>query len=239
MKDKNMNNALKWVFLVMALIFWTSFICIVLFLIAYFNVWTLIADILCFILFIAFWRLARLKYLGYSLKYYFSNKKYNQEIIKSLAKFEGAPQTFIDKFKNTTKRRYRYAGYLFSRDCLDAIYKDKKAKETILDLYTKLYNCILSRGGFIEFFKQIENLNMDSWEIHNYMLNDLISNELDYLLDEIYCLTDYTVYDNGLSTEFTKRNKQMIEELNEIYSPLLFNFKQEIEQVLKKLNNNN
>lgn len=225
----------KVIFLALSLMFFSLSFIFFAMVIAVFNLWGLITAILCFIGYLVFWRLARLKYKGYQLKYYFCNKKYNQEIVDVLAKFEGAPQSFIEELRHDTKRRYRYAGYLFSRDSVDRIYKDKEAKNIISKLYTKLYEAIKSKGGFVEFFKEIENLDLDSWEINHYLSTSLISDEFDYLLAKVYILTDYTIYDNGLSEEFTKRNNKMIEDLNEIYSPLLFNFKDELENVLNKL----
>lgn len=237
MKKADKNNVMKNIFLTLTVMCWIGFACIAILMIELFNVWLVVLEVVLFTLFIICWWLARLKYLGYQLKYYFSNKKYNQEIVNVIKKFEGAPQEFIDKLKRDTKRTYRYAGYLFSRDTLDKIYKDKKSKQIITDLYTKLYNSILSKGGFIEFFEQIESLNIDSWELNEYICNKLISDELDYLLTQVYWLTDYTIYDNKISEDFTKRNNKMIEDINNIYSPLLFNFKNEVEDVLEKLKN--
>ena len=238
MKKWRINDVLKTLFAVLAVASFAVAICSVVFCVINLSIWLILTSALCFVLSVCLYWLAVLKHRGFQLKYYFSNKRYNEEIEKSLIKFKGAHQTFIDEFKHRTKIRYRYAGYLFSRDLNDQIYKDKKSKEIIFSIYEKLHNSILSKGGFIEFFKELESLNFESnWLVYNYMINDLISNELEYLITAVFNLTEFTVYDNELSKEFTERNNQTIEDINEIYSPILFNFKNEIEDVLKKLKN--
>lgn len=236
MKKTSKDLLIKWVFLILSIIGLISASCLSMIMLVYFRIWLLVVTILCIVAFIVFYKLARLKYKGYSLKYYFSNKRYEKEIAESLTKFIGAPEWFISEFKRETKRRYRFDGHLFSRDTNDIIYKDKKAKAIILELYQKLYNSILSKQGFIEFFNEAESMNFESsWMMHNYMTNDLISNELDYLINQVYLKTDYNIYDNGLSKTFTEKNNQIIKDLNEVYSPLLFNFKDEIEAIINLL----
>jgi len=236
MKKICKDTLIKWIFIILSLTGLISATCLIMVMLIYFRFWLLILTIFSVVICVVFYYLARLKYRGYKLKYFFSNKKYNEEIEESLTKFKGAPEWFISEFKYETKRRYRYAGYLFSRDTNDLIYKDKTSKDTILSLYQKLYQSIVSKQGFIEFFDEIEKMNFESsWFIHNYMINDLISNELEYLLDNVYNKTNYTIFDNGLSSTFTERNNQIIKEINEVYSPLLFNFKDEIETILMKL----
>ena len=168
----NINNLIKWIFLTLSILCFLGAVLTILMIVDYFRFWLLIMSYILLFGFYIFYSLARLKYKGIKLKYYFSNKKFEEKLKPSLEKFAGAPESFIQDLIYDSKRIYRHSGNLFSRDINEMVYKDKNAKNKIQDLYQKLYDCIISTGGFVEFFKKIDTFHLSKYYIRSKKYQD-------------------------------------------------------------------
>ena len=165
---------------------------------------------------------------GYNLKlrYVLPNKKYKTLIQESIAKFDGAPDDFIQKYIKSRKDIFRKYGVIENQEDTTWIYRVENGVKKATTLFNTLYDSVKSKGGFYEFCKKIYN-HPDfegTWEIYSFTTIDIISTELKYLLKETYFLIDYCVEDNHLSNSYTRVLQEKIQKLNKIYSPLLFNF---------------
>ncbi len=199
-----------------------------------------VLSIVSLLLFAFFFFMLMLENKYYKLKYFFLGKNFNNQIEESLSKFKNIDEEFKKKFVKTCKPVYRRTGKIFYDDAENNysawIFKDKKNIDRLELLYVALLSCIKNKKGFVGFCKRLERTKFSSsWEIFSYFDNDLCSNELRYLLGEVYALCEFNVADNGLSESFTKQNNQNIKILDDIYSPILFGFRKEITAIVKKI----
>ena len=184
---------------------------------------------------------------GYNIKlrYLLPSKRYKSIINESLQKFEGAPDNFIKKYVKIKKSLYRKTGSINENIDNTWVYREKDGLTKAHTLYHTLNDAIKSKGGFYEFCDKITNSEVfeSAWDVHSYAYIDIISTELRYLLMEVFYLNEFCVADNGLSDSYTRVNQERIQKLNKIYTPLLFNFKDEIKSLCdtldKKLKDSN
>lgn len=198
---------------------------------------------LCLFLCLFFMFMLLIENRYYKLKYYFLGKNFKKQVEESLSKFKNADEEFKKEFVKSRKPIYRSTGKIFyENDGLNLsawLFKDDKNVKNFQNAYSALYNNITNKKGFVGFCKKIEGASFNSgWEVHSFFENDLTSNELRYLLNQVYILCDFCVSDNGLSENFTKQNNKNIKELDDVYSPILFGFKKEIGETLKKISGN-
>lgn len=176
---------------------------------------------------------------GYRLKlrYLIPTKRYKTMIAESIAKYEGAPEDFIAKYIKTRKALYRRTGSIDDDIDNTWVYREKDGLTKAHTLYHTLLDSIKSKGGFYEFCDKITDSTVfeSAWDVHSYAYIDIISTELRYLLMEVFYLNEFTVADNGLSASYTRVNQEKIQKLNKIYTPLLYNFEDEIQSLCDTL----
>ena len=174
----------------------------------------------------------------YKLRYLFLGKNFNKQVSESLKKFNISDPNFIKTFIKTRKKTYRQTGKIYNFKHQTNLSRDNNLAKQSLELYRLLLESIKSKGGFVEFCNKLTLKEFESnWFVCNLITTNLISDDLCFILLETFILTDFYVSDNGLSEEYTKRNNQNIEVLNKLFSPALMNFEEEINQVIKKLEN--
>lgn len=235
MFDKK-DKILAWTFLILTLIVMTAAIIFFLATVLEFNWIWLICFIVSASVFAGLYCLSMYKAKGYKLKYLILGKNYKANLDDSLQKFKGGPEEFISQFKKERKTVYRKTGKIFFDHNTDSLYKNATATEKIPKLYGLLYKSVLSGGGFVEFINSININDFESgWECNEYLTSDLISAELRYLINEVYRMTDFSLVDNGYSEQYSKRLQETIKKLNEEYSPMLFNFNDELKILVERL----
>lgn len=243
MLDKNKINRI--ICGVLAIFFMVPSMCAWLFLLDGFNIWAIIVEIVSVIIFVISIFLLNIYSKHFNPKYYFLGKRFKKMINSSLEKYGDMPKWFVEKFINLHKNTYRRTGEIFEKQNFNWIYKNSKSLDIILESYEKLLNSINSKGGFVEFINSIENMTESdadeyygsNYTICRFMCNDLISNEFRYLIDEVYSITNFRLFDNKIYADFTNQNNEIIKKLNEVYSPALFRFKDELEKALEIVKN--
>lgn len=149
------------------------------------------------------------------------------------------PDWFKENYESSKRRIYKQTGKIYANPECGWIYRNKNSKNLVLRGYKTLLKSVKSRGGFYEFCKDLEDITDgddiygNTYELQACMCNDLISSELRYLISEVYYVSYFRVYDNRMSADYTNLNNEIIRKLNEVYSPALFHFEEELENVIK------
>lgn len=240
------NKVMAIVFGSLAIFFMIPSLCAWLFLLDGWNILAFLVEIFSVFIFAFSCFMLHIYSRGFSPKYYFLGRSFKKQVNASLEKFGDMPKYFVDNFVSTRKNIYKRTGKIFEQTDHSWIYKNERSKDIIVECYTKLLASIDSKGGFVEFINGIQNLTNGvndeyfegNYEIMSFMCNDLISNELIYLIKEVYNISNFRLYDNKIYADFTNSNNEVIKRLNEDYSPCLFRFREEIENALKTIEKN-
>ena len=233
------------VFGVLAIFFMIPSLCAWLFVLDGYIVVPLVVEFVSLFIFISSFFLCQIYSKGYKFKYYFLGKRFKSKVRTSLEKYGDMPEWFTKHFISTHKETYQKTGELFEKQNYNWIYQNIRSRDIILETYEKLLHSINTKGGFVEFINSIENMTESdaegyygsNYEICLFMCNDLISNEFRYLINEVYSVTNFRLFDNKIYADFTNQNNEIIKRLNEVYSPALFEFKSELENALDIVKN--
>lgn len=180
--------------------------------------------------------LAVLRSKGYKLKYYFSRKKFKFLVAKALVNFNLKNYKFAQVFIKTRKPIYYSTGKLFYEETsFGDEYRDPAIKQKIILLYSVLLKSIKEGTGFDGFIDDFKNMDFESdWQAYTYMCNESLSKELQYIISEVYMLTDFCFSPEN-TQEVIVNNEKTKAVLAQIFNPILFNFEQELESVLERL----
>lgn len=201
-----------------------------------FSVGDFLAAIIGTIVMVVFGFLTWSSSRGYKIKHIFAKKKFNKQIVEALIKFNLPNAKFAQVFKKSRKPIFYQTGNIFLKETFfGEVYRNKKIKNKVLILYSELLKNIKNGEGFVGFIKDVEKMNFDSgWQINYFMCNDSISKELQYIICEVFLMTDFCLTCNQFDLERKEKIDSDINVLNNIFSPILFNFESELECVLKR-----
>lgn len=173
---------------------------------------------------------------GYKLKYVLARKRFKLLVAKSLVKFNLKNVKFAKVFTKTRKPLFYSTGKLYyDENYFGEEYRDPKIKTKIILLYSTLLNNIKEGGGFYGFFDDLQTMDFDStWQAYMYMCNESLSKELQYIISEVYMLTNFCLIQGGSSTEIESYNKTRAV-IEYVFNPILANFETELERVSERL----
>ncbi len=172
----------------------------------------------------------------YKLKYFFSMKKFKKLLNESLKKFNGADETFIKEYIDFCKTDYRRNGNIDLRefDYSVKIYTSTENIPKIKLTFELLLESIKTRNGFLAFFDDIRENNVgDEYEIYRFIQLDMMSNEFKYLIFRVFSDTHFNLHDNGFSKQYSVYLQNVKEKTERVYTPILFNFYDEIDNAIK------
>lgn len=231
----NNNSTLKVIFISIALISFCIFLLSFTYIFLEFDVVGLYYIFISLASMIIFWILAYYLSKDYQLKYFILGKNFKNQLNKSLIKLNTSNKEFLNEFKKIAKQNYHTNGNIFNNSDHN-LYKYNENIKKCYDLYKVLLNAIKTKGGFVEFCNNVNTMDYESgYEIEYLMTGSLVPKELSYIIKECYYLTDFIISDNKLDEEFTKMNNEKIKTLNEVLSPMLFNFEDELKLAILKL----
>ena len=175
---------------------------------------------------------------GYKFKYFFSRKNFKFLVAKSLVKFNLKNYKFAQVFTKTRKPIYYQTGRIFYKEeVFGEEYRDPQIKQKIIVLYSLLLKNIREETGFEGFFDDVLVADVESnFQAYYYMCNDSISKELQFIIMEVYKMTDFGFLEEKTEQEI-RYNIKTRAVLEHIFNPLLFNFESELENVILKLTN--
>lgn len=233
-RQKIKSETLKNIFLFTSIIFMTLSMCsfILTFIAWQFSIFGVVFGAL----FVLFYKFARTIYKGYQIKYMCLGKKFKEEFQDALKKFNTTDEEFIESFKKSAKINYKRNGSVFYQDYSSSwVYRSDEHIPMLKEVFKTLNDCVESKGGFVEFIEKLNKNGHSSYELHCYVLIDILSKELYYLMEDVFHYTDFCLVDIGLSDKFEKKNKEMKKRLNDVYSKILFEFKDEIKELAEKV----
>ena len=180
--------------------------------------------------------LATLRTKGYKLKYYFARKKFKFLVAKALVNFNLKNYKFAQVFIKTRKPLFYKTGKLFYEEKIfGEEYRDPNIKHKIILLYSVLLKNIKDGTGFDGFIEDFKSLDFESaWQAYIYMCNESISKELQYIISEVYMLTNFAFLEEN-TQENCLANMKIKSVLMQIFNPILMNFEKELEEVALKL----
>ena len=171
----------------------------------------------------------------YKLKFLFNKKEYKKHLEAAIQKFGTADKEFIKEFKKETRLHWiRFGEFDTDKPFSSWLYRSQEETEKLKTILKVIHNSIVSKGGFVEAINFLENQGFYSGGIYSYFHIDIISCELRFLIKQVYKFSSFKIKDPGFSDGFTKRNNTKIEKLNSFYSPILFNFEEEVKTLLEK-----
>lgn len=234
-KKKKINpNTLKNIFLGIAVTTMTLSFCSFIF--ACIEWQFVILGVVFAIVFIVTYILARALYKGYNLKYLWIGKKFKTEYQEALKKFNTTDEEFIESFKKSAIINYKRCGSVLGEvPSSSCVYRSDENIPMLKQVFKALNDCVESKGGFVEFIETLNKKGYSSYELHYYVLIDILSKELYYLMEDVFNYTDFTLTNIGLSAKFEEENNAMKKRLTEVYSKILFEFKDEIKSLAEKV----
>lgn len=244
MNKKKLNrDTVKMIYLMISIFGLTfSFCALILMAIRWWFVFFAVAFL---IIFAIFYKFARTLYLGYQIKYIWLGKNYKTQVKNALEKFGATDEDFIQTFKKNSKINYKRTGLVFGNPSYCAwVYRSDKNIPILKKYFTILYECVESKGGFNEFFDRIKEVECNPEEgyrysAYAYLRLDIVPPELDYLISVVYNETSFYNHHNdiGLSEKFLKENLEQDKRVDEVYSPMLFRFADEVKELYEKISN--
>lgn len=179
------------------------------------------------------------------IKYLYIGKKIKQQIADKAKNFKNASDEFLKEFKEYCEDNYHSYGQIFLTDNAEWYLSDARNQEACDGVYKMLCKCIKTKGGFHEFCESLQKKVAEEIEKYGagdfgyqYIIpafsNQIVSDELHYLMNKVFQKTGFNLSDNGVSEKFSERNKKLIREIDEIYSPVLFGFEDEIKKLATK-----
>lgn len=233
-KKKMSAETLKNIFLFTSIGFMTLSMCSLI--LACLSLWFLIFVVLFGALFVLFYKFARTIYKGYQIKYMCLGKKFKEQFQEALKKFNTTDEEFIESFKKSAKINYKRCGSVLGEVASSSwVYRSDEHIPMLKEVFKTLNDCVESKGGFVEFIEKLNKNGHSSYELHCYVLIDILSKELYYLMEDVFHYTDYCLVDIGLSERFEEENNAMKQRLNDVYSKILFEFKDEIKELAAKV----
>ena len=233
-KKKMSAETLKNIFLFTSIGFMTLSMCSLI--LACLSLWFLIFAALFGALFVLFYKFARTIYKGYQIKYMCLGKKFKAEFQEALKKFNTTDEEFIESFKKSAKINYKRNGSVFEQEYSSSwVYRSDEHIPMIKDVFKKLDECVKSKGGFVEFIDYFNQKGDSGYQIYSYLSLDILSNELYYLVADVFHYCDFCLIDIGLSDKFEEKNNEMKKRLTDVYSKILFEFVDEIDTLAKKV----
>ena len=182
------------------------------------------------------WFMAWLTHKNYKLKFFLFRKSLKEQVQTSLAKFNTTNKEFIKEFEEHSKEFYKNLGKIYNFINIPILEKkDETEMRDALKVYSELVHCVKNKTGIETFFNEIEKLNFSRQKKYFLIFNDLLSNELLYFFTQLNKLTFFTFHDNELCEEFTKINEKNKEIVKSVYDPILYNFENELDEVMKKM----
>lgn len=205
----------------------------------------LVTLIVCPILTLVFGVLSVLYHKKTPIKYLYIGKKTKQQIADKAQRFKNASDEFLKEFYDYCEDNYHNYGQIFLVDNAEWYLSDNRNQEACDDVYKMLWKCIKTKGGFNEFCECLQKKVAKEIEKHGegdfgyqYIIpafsNQIVSDELHYLMNKVFQKTGFNLGDNGVSEKFSERNKALICEIDEVYSPVLFGFEEEIKNIATK-----
>ena len=234
-KKKTINpDTLKNIFLGIALTTMTLSFCS--FILACIEWQFLIFGVVFGIVFIVTYKCARTIYKGYKIRYMWLGKKFKEQFQEALKKFNTTDEEFIESFKKSAKINYKRCGSVLGEVASSSwVYRSDEHIPMLKEVFSALDDCVKSKGGFVEFIEKLNKNGHSSYELHCYVLIDILSKELYYLMEDVFHYTDFCLVDIGLSERFEEENNAMKQRLNDVYSKILFEFKDEIKELAEKV----
>ena len=233
-KNKDNSNVLKGLCLSIAVIGFAFSLCFLFF--SLIDLRFLILSVLCAIVFVVFYMLARGIYKGYKIKYLWLGKKFKVQFQEALKKFNTTDEEFIERFKRSAKINYKRCGSVLGEVASSSwVYRSDEHIPMLKEVFSALDDCVKSRGGFVEFIETLNKKGQSSYELHPYVFLDVLSKELYYLLEDVFHYSNFCLTDIGLSERFEEENNAMKKRLNDVYSKILFEFEDEIDELAKKV----
>lgn len=171
----------------------------------------------------------------YKVKFMLNKKQYKKHLEIAISKFETTDKEFIRNFKKETNLHWiRFGEFDTEKTFSSWIYRSQEETEKLKIVLEALYSSIVSKGGFVEAIGSLDDHELLSGGLYSYLHIDIVSCELRFLIKQVYNFSSFKIKDPGFSDGFTKRNNEKIEKLNNFYSPILFNFEEEVKTLLKK-----
>lgn len=240
-KRKLSQDAIKYIYLTISIAGWILFACSLI--LSCINLWFIALAVVFLVVFVVFYKFARAIYLGFQIKYIWLGKDYKTQVKNALEKFGTTDEDFIQTFKKDSKNKYKRTGSVFGNPPYCAwVYRSDENIPILKKFFTILYECVESKGGFNEFFDRIKEVecNQDEGYRYNayaYLRLDIVSPELDYLISVVYNETNFYNHHNdiGLSENFLKENLEQDKRVDEVYSPMLFRFADEVKMLYEKI----
>ena len=182
------------------------------------------------------WFMAWLTHKNYKLKFFLFRKGLKEQMQTSLAKFNTTNKEFINEFEEHSKEFYKNSGKIYNFINIPIFEnQDETEKQDTLKVYSELVHCVKNKTGIETFFNEIEKYNFTRQKKYFLIFNNLLSNELLYFFTQLNKLTFFTFHDNELCEEFTKINEKNKEIVKSVYDPILYNFENELDEVMKKM----
>jgi len=207
----------------------TSFDFIVL--IAFQNFYSISSFILLAAITIYLSHLVKVVSKNFKLKYYYQKKKYKELLNESIKKFVGADEDFIKELKKRTYVSFCCDGVLYYIPTFEEtkwLYRSDENKTGFLILVNLLIQSIDNKEGFVFFINQAKTLTNNPYLNFVTLYNDFLSGEIRYLICMVYDLSDFDLTDNRMSLDYSTKLKKTIDTINNVYTPLLLNFKDEL-----------
>lgn len=233
-KKKMSAETLKNIFLFTSIGFMTLSMCSLI--LACLSLWFLIFVVLFGALFVLFYKFARAIYKGYKIKYLRLGKKFKTELQEAIKKFNTTDEEFIESFKKSAKINYKRNGSVFCTEYSTSwVYRSDENIPKLKEVFGELAACVKSKGGFVEFINNFNMKGNSGYDIYSYLALDILSNELYYLISDVFHYSDFCLIDIGLSERFEEEINKMKQRLTDVYSKILFEFADEIEELAKKV----
>lgn len=201
---------------------------------------------LVFLIFLFFYLLTLRQY---SLRYFFLGKEYRrqlEEILPHFTAFDGARKKQL--LKDCKPSYWVFGQVLQSGDYVNkSLYRDPKETGITLRMVRELLSsCDRKDGwrGFIgvcdsgDFYYQRQNYEgilvndpLDGYEIRSVLSSFLFSHSFRYLVEWISDACDFTLRDTGISEKYTAELETVKADMDAVFSPVLFTFREELEKI--------
>ncbi len=224
--------------LMLWMIFFVTAVSFSLFLLAFQDIGTILTFVISTVITIYLSTLIKKVSQGYFLKYYYNKKELNKLYKESVKKFNGADEEFIKDFKKRISFQYYTTGLLYPNFTIEDdkwLLSDKDNITGFIMLINLLDNAVKNKLGLNKFIDDAYNLTHNGELIIRTLENEFLTGELRYLLFRTYLLTDFNLSDNKLSEEYSLKISNIRKEVDERYTPLLYNFEEEIMNIQYKM----
>jgi len=208
----------------------------------------IIGEVITLIVFITCFIASRILSNEYEMKYLNNKKELKAQLDELLSHFETLPKK--DKkclIKDAKKGYYRMGKVLGTKYPIgSSILKKPEEQKVLLRMIETLLAGIDNGEGWHHFikvydtgaftYKRFDGENtredaLDGWEVLSLVGCFLFPRGMHYMAQKIFVLCDFTYFDTGISEEYTEKLDKAKKEITEIYNPILFSYKEDIEKV--------